>query len=435
MTNQPMTNEPSAMSGEPRAESRDRTAGKAGAHIRRVILLVIDGLGLGEMPGDPLARLQDRGADTLGNVVRAVGPLSLPNLVRMGLGTVAPASGIRVEPQPVAAHGICFLGYDGADTYLGHQVLMGSRIPEVPEELFEVVGAEVAAVLRRSGHRVEAARDGLPALFVDGAIVVGDNLESDPLQTYHCVGSLDDLPYEVIVDVAEVVRGVARVRRVVAMGGQGFRAAEIRRCVERRPTGQCGVNNVALGLYTKRYIVRHLIRGSRPDVQVPTILRRAGWPVTLIGKVADVIACDGAEMEPHVPTSLVLEATLAALDRVPRGLIAANIQETDLAGHDQDPQRYAEILRLSDGGVGDILARLGPEDLFIITSDHGNDPTIGHDKHTREFTPLLVRGEGIPPRRLAPRESLADVAATIAELFGVRRPEIGRSFWRELWSV
>ncbi|MBI2564020.1 MAG: hypothetical protein HYW08_16865, partial [candidate division NC10 bacterium] len=80
--------------------------------FQRVILLVIDSLGLGEMPDGPRVRPQDRGADTLGNVVRAVGSLTLPNLERMGLGTVAPASGIRVEQHPVAAHGICFLGYD-----------------------------------------------------------------------------------------------------------------------------------------------------------------------------------------------------------------------------------------------------------------------------------------------------------------------------------
>ena len=397
--------------------------------VRRVILLVIDGLGLGPMPGDLLARPQDHGADTLGNVLRAVGTLSLPNLERLGLGRVAPAAGLRVEPRPAAAHGTCWLGYEGADTFLGHQVLMGSRIPPVPEELFEVVAEEVAAVLRRAGHAVEPARPGLPARLVDGQLVVGDNLESDPRQTYHCVGSLGEVDYARIVEVAELVRTVARVRRVVAMGGQDFTAAEMVRCVERRPSGQCGVNNVALGLYTKRYIVRHLIRGTRPEVQVPTILRRAGWPVALVGKVADVIACDGAEMEPHVPTPLVLEATLAALGRVAGGLIAANIQETDLAGHDQDPRRYAEILRLADRGVGDILARLGPADLFIVTSDHGNDPTIGHDKHTRELTPLLVLGPGVPPRSLAPRESLADIAATIAEVFDVAPPEIGRSFW------
>jgi phosphopentomutase len=323
----------------------------------------------------------------------------------------------------------------GADTYLGHQVMMGSRVPEVPEELFAAVRDDVAAALRRAGHRVEPAGADVSALFVDESIVVGDNLESDPLQTYHAVGSLEDLPYERILAVADILRSVARVRRVVAMGGRGFTAADVRRCTERRPTGQCGVNNVALGLYTKHYVVRHLTQGSRPDVQVPTLMHNAGWPVALIGKMADVVICEGAEKEPHVPTPLVLEATYGALERLQRGLIAVNIQETDLAGHDQDPQRYAECLRLSDQGIGNILARLRPDDLFMITGDHGNDPTIGHDKHTREFTPLLVRGDSIPPRPLPPRESLADIAATIAEIFEVGRTEIGRSFLPELQYV
>jgi phosphopentomutase len=305
---------------------------------------------------------------------------------------------------------------------------MGSRVPDVPEELFEVVRDDVASALRAAGHRVASAGPDVSALLVDGAMIVGDNLESDPLQTYHTVGSLEELRYEKIVEVAEIVREVARVRRIVAMGGRGFTSADVLRCTERRPTGQCGVNNVALGLYTKQYIVRHLTKGSRPDVQVPTLMRKAGWPVALVGKVADVILCEGAEKEPHVPTPLVLKATYEAMDRVERGFIAVNVQETDLAGHDQDAQRYAECLRMTDEGVGRILSRLRPDDMFVITGDHGNDPTIGHDKHTREFTPLLVAGDLIEPRALAPRESLADIAATIAEIFDVGPPEIGRSF-------
>lgn len=400
--------------------------------IGRVIVLVIDGLGVGAMPDVAEVRPRDVGADTLGHVVKAAGGLSLPNLESMGLGTIAPASGLRVERQPIAAHGICALGYQGADTYLGHQVLMGSRVPDVPEELFEVVRADVAAALRRAGHRVEAAGADVSALWVDGAMIVGDNLESDPLQTYHTVGSMEDLPYEKILEVAEILRSVARVRRIVAMGGRGFRSSDVLRCTERRPTGQCGVNNVALGLYTKKYVVRHLTQGTRPAVQVTTLLHKAGWPVHLIGKVADVIVCEGAEKAPHVPTPDVLTATYEALERVDRGLIAINVQETDLAGHDQDAARYAECLRMADEGIGRILDKLTEDDLFIITGDHGNDPTIGHDKHTREFTPLLVRGDHIAPNSLEPRESLADIAATIAEIFGTERPEIGKSFLQEL---
>ncbi len=402
------------------------------ADIRRVILLVIDGLGVGEMPDVPQVRPNDRGADTLGHVVQAAGSLSLPNLERLGLGTVAPKSGLRIEAAPIAAHGICALGYAGADTYLGHAVMMGSRVPDVPEELFEAVRDDVAAALRSAGHRVAPAGENMSALFVDDAMILGDNLESDPLQTYHCVGSLEELEYDQILEVSQILRSVARVRRIVAMGGRGFTAADIRRCTEHRPTGQCGVNNVALGLYTKQYVVRHLTRGSRPEVQVPTLMRQAGWPVALLGKMADVIICSGAELEPHVPTPRVLEATYRALERVQRGLIAVNIQETDLAGHDQSAARYADCLRVADEGIGQILTRLGDHDLFIITGDHGNDPTIGHDKHTREFTPLLVWGASIPPRALPQRESLADIAATIAEIFNVGPTEIGQSFCAEL---
>ena len=92
----------------------------------------------------------------------------------------------------------------------------------------------------------------------------------------------------------------------------------------------------------------------------------------------------------------------------------------------------AECLRMADECIGRILDKLTEYDLFIITGDNGIDPKIGHDKHTREFTPLLVRGDHIAPNSLEPRESLADIAATIAEIFGTERPEIGKSFLQEL---
>ncbi|MEO7938672.1 MAG: phosphopentomutase, partial [Burkholderiaceae bacterium] len=271
----------------------------------RVVVLVIDGLGIGAMPDVHLVRPNDVGAHTLAHVIEAAGHLSLPHLEQLGLGTVAPDSGLRIEPQPLAVHGICALGYKGADTYLGHQVLMGSPVADVPEELFEEVADQVAAALRAAGHTVEPVTPGQAALLVDGKMVVGDNLESDPRQTYHCVGSLDDQPFDEILAVGEILRAIARVRRVVVMGGHGFHAEDVSRCTEKRSTDQCGVNNVRLGLYTSQYVVRHLTSGTRSEVQVPTILIKAGFEVELIGKVADVITCEGAYKEPLVPTPAV----------------------------------------------------------------------------------------------------------------------------------
>lgn len=398
----------------------------------RIIVLVLDGLGVGAMPDVPLMRPSDVGAHTLRAVVAATGGLSLPNLERLGLGTISPQAGLRAEKTPIGVHGINALGYKGADTYLGHTVMMGAPIPNTAEELFETVRDEVGRQLADAGHRVEPAKPDQAALLVDGRMVVGDNLESDPLQTYHCVGSTEDQPYDRILDVANILRRVARVRRVVAMGGKGFGAADVRRCVELRPTGQSGVNNVALGLYTSNYMVRHLTKGDRPDVQIPTILRKAGFEVELLGKVADVIICEGAHKEPHVPTQAVLDATYRSLGRVREGLIAINVQETDLAGHGQNAGRYAKHLREADEGIGRVMSMMGPRDLLVVTGDHGNDPAIGHDKHTREYTPLLAWSPRIVPQAIYMRESLADIAATVAENFAVPRPAIGTSFLGEI---
>jgi phosphopentomutase len=120
------------------------------------------------------------------------------------------------------------------------------------------------------------------------------------------------------------------------------------------------------------------------------------------------------------------------MGRVTTGLIAINVQETDLAGHDQNAARYAECLRATDEGIGRMLGMMRESDLLIVTGDHGNDPTIGHDKHTREFTPLLAYSPKVAGRRIARRDSLADVAMTIADNFGIARPEIGTSFMHEL---
>ena len=128
--------------------------------IDRIVLLVIDGLGLGAMPDVPVTRPKDVGADTLRHVVGAAGGLSLPNLERLGLGTVAPSSGLRIERSPIGAHGICALGYQGADTFLGHQVMMGSRVPDAPPFVDGVVfsrGQVVPAINMRARFGFERA--------------------------------------------------------------------------------------------------------------------------------------------------------------------------------------------------------------------------------------------------------------------------------------
>ena len=175
-------------------------------------------------------------------------------------------------------------------------------------------------------------------------------------------------------------------------------------------------------------MVRHLGYGVNPEVQIPTILHENGYPVSLIGKVADVIECKGAKYYPKVGTHGVMELILEKMKHQNNGLIAANVQETDLSGHSQDPKRYARKLMVVDKYLGKVMEKMKTEDVLIITGDHGNDPTIGHSHHTREKTLLLVYGKKLKPTDLQERATFSDIAATIADYFDINKPESGESF-------
>ncbi|MCW2762475.1 MAG: mutase, partial [Marmoricola sp.] len=108
------------------------------------------------------------------------------------------------------------------------------------------------------------------------------------------------------------------------------------------------------------------------------------------------------------------------------------VQETDLAGHEQDVERYANLLHMVDDLLPHILEMLAPGDALFITGDHGNDPAIGHSQHTREYTPVIVYGPGISPVPLGVRTSLADIGATAADILGVLPLGSGTSFLKEI---
>ena len=202
----------------------------------------------------------------------------------------------------------------------------------------------------------------MSALLVDGVMVVGDNLESDPLQTYHCVGSLETSTLR--ADPGSRRRSCVRSRGCAASSPWAAAASAPPTCCVAsscRPTGQCGVNNVELGLYTEQICRPPPHPGHAARRAGAHHLRKAGWPVELIGKVADVIVCEGAHKEPHVPTGPCSRPPMTRSTASPRGLIAINVQETDLAGHDQNAKRYAECLRSTDEGVGRMLAKFGPQ--------------------------------------------------------------------------
>ncbi|OKI06752.1 mutase [Streptomyces sp. CB02923] len=399
--------------------------------MSRTVILVIDGFGIGAMPDADVPRPGDAAADTLGHLLdshrAATGRrLPLPSLEALGLGLVHPHPDLARAPSLPVAAGRAALGYPGADTYAGHQTMMGADFSRVAVARLAGHLDEVAAALRADGHRT-GLLGGRPLLVVDGRILVHDNLEADPGVNWNVSGRLEDVSFTSVLRVARVVRSVAPVARVIAVGGHAD--APLHTFVRRGALGTVGLDTPASGFYRNGGLaVRHLGAPLDHARRLPEVAAEAGVPVTLVGKAADVLACDAAVCCPAVGTTEVFALTLDALRGAPKtALIVSNVQETDLAGHQQDASRYASVLRRADAGVGSLLPLLSsPGDRLIVTGDHGNDPVIGHACHTREYVPVLIhRPEGTRPDRLPSARTLADVGATAAVTLGLDATALG----------
>jgi phosphopentomutase len=404
--------------------------------LKRAIILVLDALGIGAMPDVPGTRPRDSGANTLLHLLewaeRDLGkPLSLPSLSGLGLGRVLehPALSKDLDGSGIVV-GSAALGYPGADSYIAHQTIMGSDMTGIGLELFSVSEQSVAEFLAAEGHEVRRALPDLPVLLVDGCMVVGDNLEADPGLNYNVTGSLDLTDFDHILSVARIVRRRTPVSRVIAVGGTGLDASGLISNLRGGEGEVYGIDTPATGFYEREGLrVLHIGTDLDRSRQLPTLAARAGLPVTLIGKMADLIDCPEAQSLPCIPTEEVLATTLGAIRKKPEGLIAVNVQEIDLAGHQQDPARCANILALADRGVGSIVDALAPSDLLLVLGDHGNDPTIGHPFHTREYVPILAFSPSLEGARQLPerRSALGDVGATVAAVLSlqVNRLEVG----------
>lgn len=396
--------------------------------MKRVILLVIDSLGVGEMDDVARVRPQDKGANTLKHVAEANEDFIIPNLEAMGAGYLIETKKIKRVKHPLASYGKSRLAHFGADTYQGHQEIMGSKPKKPLVKPFVYYIDKVERALLEAGYEVTRPDLQNPYLLVNGLVTIADNIEADPGQNYNVTAPLDYISFEQELAIGRIVREQVEVGRVIVLGGRGITVEDILKAVEVKQGNITGIDCPKSGVYKKGYVVRHLGYGVNPENQITTILHKSVYPVSLIGKVADVIQCDGAIYYPKVETDGVMELILKRMKMQDGGLIAANVQETDLSGHSQNPKRYAQKLMMVDEYLSKVIETMKNEDILIITGDHGNDPTIGHSHHTREKTLLLVYGKKLKAVDLHERATLSDIAATIADYFGVDSPENGESF-------
>jgi phosphopentomutase len=384
----------------------------------RVILLVLDGLGVGEMPDVALVRPQDRGANTLKSLGQSLVKLRIDNLRKLGLGKVIALPGLETPASgPLAGYGRSRLAHYGADSYLGHQEILGT-IPKMPvKTLMSQAAPLLEKLLSDRGYQVRRPLDGKNLLLVDEAVLVGDNLEADPGLIINLTVATDIIPFKEALKIGQIVRDSVQTSRVIVFGGPGIDVGDILRHVRQLDNGQIGVDSPALGVYNEQLHVQHMGYGVDPARQAPFILSKTGLPVVLIGKMADLVVCPAAVKVPVVPTPQVMEAVLQHFRDTPEVFIAATVQETDLAAHEGDIPRLGCVLEQVDQALGVVLAECSFEDVLIICADHGNDPCINVGRHTREETPLLVYQKGQPAVDLGIRDTLADIGATVTYLF------------------
>ena len=395
---------------------------------RRFVVIVLDGFGIGAMNDAARVRPGDEVSSTLGSILSEYPDLKLPTLERLGLMNAYGKESKAMHFSKEANFGKCELMHFGADTFMGHQEIMGT-LPKKPKvQPFQDKVDEVAEHLRALGHKVEfKGQEGLRYLLVDDACTVADNIDADFGMAYNCTAPLDVMPFEEELALARQVREVVTVNRVIPFGGTGNTVADILAAEEIREGRFIGIHAVKSKSYEQGYMCRHLGYGVDKSVQVPTILTSAGVEVTLLGKVADIVANDEGKSISCVDTSEVLDLTLEAVKAMRNGFVCTNVQETDLAGHSQDAKWYMELLKVADAKIAKLLDLLHEEDVLVVMADHGNDPKIGHNKHTRENVPLLVWHGGVCGVELGLRKSLSDVGASVCDFFDVSAPENGES--------
>lgn len=379
---------------------------------RRAFVVVADAVGAGALPD--AAEYGDAGANTLAHVAEAEGGLHVPTLARLGLGSILPLRGVAPAAAPVLHGRLAPLG-PGKDSATGHWELMGvvtpRPLPTYPDGFPPDVVEQITAL---AGHAPLCNRpyDGLRAI---------DDFAAEHLRTgapivYTSQDSvLQVAAHDRVMPEAELHEVCRRLRA----GLTGEHA--VGRVIARPFTGEAGAYTRTEG--RRDFAVRP------PGRSYLEAARAAGVPVHAVGKVWDLFAGVGFDEAHRAPTNAEgLAVTGRLVDELEAGLVFVNLIETDqVHGHRKDTAGFHAALRDIDTAVASWLRRLGPDDLLVLTADHGVDPRAAHTDHTREHVPLLAVFPGAGGRHDG---AMADVGASaLAWVAGRDEPGLpGTSF-------
>ena len=388
--------------------------------FKKIHVVVMDSVGIGEAPD--AKQFGDEGANTLGHIAEEMNGLTMPHMESLGLSNIRPIKGIGKVEQSKAFYGMMQEASVGKDTMTGHWEIMGLNIDqpfkvypegfpaELIQKLEEETGRKVIGNIPASGTEIIDQLG--PEHMETGAIIVYTS--ADPV--LQIAAHEDIVPLEELYKICEIARNLTLepeylVGRVIArpfVGTPGnFSRTANRHDYALKPFGRTTMNE----------------------------LKDAGLDVIAIGKISDIYNGEG------VTESIRSKNNTDGMDQFAKvvrrdfhGISFLNLVDFDANfGHRRDPIGYGEALEEFDRRLPEILTALTEDELLIITADHGNDPTFPGTDHTREYVPLIVYSPRFTTGNELPlRETFADIAATIAENFGVQAPDFGSSFLSNL---
>lgn len=382
----------------------------------RVIAVVLDSCGVGEL-ADAKA-YGDEGSNTLGNLSRAVGGLKLPNLERLGLGKIIPIAGVRADFAALGAYGKMGALSAGKDSTNGHWELMGVAAsqplplfpngfpPEIMREFERIAGCGWLGNKAASGTEIieELGEEHIAT----GKLIVYTSADSVfQIAAHENTVPLNEL-YRICSEMRKILIGPSGVGRVIARPFAGDSRGNFKRTANRKDFSlPCPAENVL------------------------DFLHAAGIATVGIGKIGDLFAERGLSKIVHTKSNRDgMEKLYEELATTRQGFIFTNLVDFDaLWGHRNDSSGFAGGLLEFDRMLSGLDQRFRKEDIIFITADHGCDPTTPSTDHSREYVPLLAYGANVRSDiNLETRKSMADLGATVAELFGKKWNGKGASF-------
>jgi phosphopentomutase len=390
--------------------------------IERVILIVLDSVGIGALPDAAEYGPDDAISNTLANTARAVGGLHLPHLAEIGLGNILPIEGVPPAEHPKGAYGRMAEGSKGKDTTTGHWEIAGLCSPKPLPTYPNGFPIEIIAEFER-----QIGRKTLGNYAASGTVII-QQLGDEHVRT----------GYPIVYTSADSVFQTAAHEQAIPLP-ELYRICEIARHIM---AGEHNVGRViarpfvgpANGVYV-RTENRRDFSAQPPHPTVLDRLKAAGKRVMAVGKIEDIFAHRGITDVIHSTNNMAgIDATLRFVHDSESGLVFANLVDLDmLYGHRNDPRGYADALEAIDARVPKLEAEMRASDVLFFTADHGNDPTTASTDHSREYVPLLAFGAQVRPgTNLGTRATFADLGATIADLLGIGAIPVGTSFAAEL---